>query len=267
MVEVFLFPTSLRKVLVLQSKFNTVLFTRESQLLQLKEASIILLDKPMNWTSFDAVKKLKYAISKQIGVRARKFKIGHAGTLDPLATGLLILCTGKATKLIQGIQDAPKAYEGTFQLGATTPSYDLETEVDQEFKTSDITPEACQKAAETFLGEIDQTPPIFSAIWVDGKRAYKLARKGEEVKLKSRKVTLHNFKVDASALPMVKFEVACSKGTYIRSLANDFGKALNNGAYLSSLRRTAIGEHKVSDAWQIEEFIEFINTFERHESI
>tara|TARA_B110000459_G_scaffold64160_1_gene71876 strand:+ start:28059 stop:28793 length:735 start_codon:yes stop_codon:yes gene_type:complete len=244
-----------------------LIFTRESQLLQLKEASIILLDKPINWTSFDAVKKLKYAISKQIGVKARKFKIGHAGTLDPLATGLLILCTGKATKSIQGIQDAPKSYEGTFELGATTPSYDLETEVDQKFSLEGLTESDCQEATKSFLGEIDQTPPIFSAIWVDGVRAYKLARKGEDVKLKSRKVSIHTFDVDAQQLPTIKFKVNCSKGTYIRSLANDFGAHLNNGAYLSSLRRTAIGDHKISDSWNIEDLIEFINTFERNESL
>lgn len=244
-----------------------MIFTRDSQLSQLKEASIILLDKPLNWTSFDAVKKLKYAISKQIGVKSRKFKIGHAGTLDPLATGLLILCTGKATKLIQGIQDAPKRYEGSFQLGATTPSYDLESEIDQTFNTDTISEEACRKAAQSFEGEIDQTPPIFSAIWVDGKRAYDLARKGKEVNLKSRKVQIHEFNIDPSQLPTVQFDVACSKGTYIRSLAFDFGQKLNNGAYLSSLRRTAIGEYKITDAWEIEELIDFINTFERHESI
>lgn len=244
-----------------------MLFTRESQLLLLKEASIILLNKPLNWTSFDAVKKLKYAISKQIGIKARKFKIGHAGTLDPLATGLLILCTGKATKLIQGIQDAPKRYDGTFELGATTPSYDLESEINQTFDPTNITPEACHQVADSFLGEIDQTPPIFSAIWVDGKRAYDLARKGEEPVLKSRKVTIHHFEVDPSHLPTIKFDVACSKGTYIRSLANDFGVKLNNGAYLSSLRRTEIGDYSLEDAWEIEELIEFINTFDRHESI
>lgn len=244
-----------------------MLFTRDSQLLDLKEASIILLDKPLTWTSFDAVKKLKYAISKQIGLKARKFKIGHAGTLDPLATGLLILCTGKATKLIQGIQDAPKRYTGSFELGATTPSYDLESDIDQTFPTEFITAQSCEELAKSFIGEIDQTPPIFSAIWVDGKRAYDLARKGEQPILKSRKVTIHNFQVDTSQLPSVQFDVACSKGTYIRSLAYDFGKKLDNGAYLSSLRRTEIGEHHVIDAWEIEELIEFINTFERHESI
>ena len=244
-----------------------MIFTRESQLLQLKEASIILLDKPINWTSFDAVKKLKYVISKQIGVKARKFKIGHAGTLDPLASGLLILCTGKATKSIQGIQDAPKSYEGTLELGATTPSYDLETEVDQKFSLEGLSEMDCHAAAKSFLGEIDQTPPIFSAIWVDGVRAYKLARKGENVKLKSRKVSLHAFDVDAHQLPTVKFKVKCSKGTYIRSLANDFGAHLNNGAYLSSLRRTAIGDYKISESWNIKDLIEFINTFERNESL
>lgn len=255
------------KVVLLQFKENYVLFTKNSDIQILKEASIILIDKPLNWTSFDAVKKLKYAISKKLGIKQRKFKIGHAGTLDPLATGLLIMCTGKATKLIQDIQDAPKVYTGSLMLGATTPSYDLETEVSESFDYSGITDEACQKASQNFVGEIDQTPPIFSAIWVDGKRAYDLARKGKDVVLKSRKVTISDFKVDTTQLPLVKFEVACSKGTYIRSLANDFGKALNNGAYLNSLRRTQIGEYKVDDAWQIEDIIELIHNFELDESL
>ncbi len=244
-----------------------MIFTKESNPLQLKEAGIILIDKPLDWTSFDVVKKLKYAISKKVGLKARKFKIGHAGTLDPLASGLLILCTGKATKLISGIQDARKTYTGSIMLGGTTPSYDLESEVDQEFDTSNITTEACEKVAKSFLGEIDQTPPIFSAIWVDGKRAYDLARKGEDVKLKSRKVTVDTFDIDTTDLPLVSFKVDCSKGTYIRSLANDFGAKLDNGGYLKSLRRTAIGEHQVDDAWQVDDFVEFINNFEVDESI
>ena len=251
----------------MQFKETRVLFTKNSDINILKEASIILIDKPLNWTSFDAVKKLKYAISKKFGIKQRKFKIGHAGTLDPLATGLLVMCTGKATKLIQGIQDAPKVYTGSLMLGATTPSYDLETEVDQQFEWSNITVEDCMEATKNFIGEIDQTPPIFSAIKVDGKRAYNLARKGVEVELKSRKVTITDFKVDASALPLVEFKVACSKGTYIRSLAHNFGEALHNGAYLNSLRRTEIGEYQVGDAWQVEDLIEFMAKFEVDESL
>lgn len=245
----------------------TVLFTRNSPLIQLKEASIILIDKPLNWTSFDVVKKLKYAISKKIGVKARKFKIGHAGTLDPLATGLLVLCTGKATKQIPSLQETLKQYTGTITLGATTPSYDLETKIDQTFDVSNITADDCQKAAQHFIGQIEQTPPVFSAIWVDGKRAYDLARKGEEPKLKSRLVTISQFDIATENLPDISFEVTCTKGTYIRSLASDFGKVLNNGAHLSSLRRTRIGEYQVDNAWQIEEFIDFINTFDTNESI
>lgn len=244
-----------------------MLFTKNSDIQSLKEASIILIDKPLHWTSFDAVKKLKYAISKKFGLKQRKFKIGHAGTLDPLATGLLILCTGKATKLIQGIQDAPKVYTGSLMLGATTPSYDLETEIDQKFEVQAITPNDCQEATKQFIGEIDQTPPIYSAIWVDGKRAYNLARKGVEVELKSRKVHITDFKVTTAELPLISFEVACSKGTYIRSLANDYGKALNNGAYLNSLRRTKIGDYQVDDAWEIADFLEFIAKFTVDESL
>lgn len=244
-----------------------MIFTKESNPLQLKEAGIILIDKPMNWTSFDVVKKLKYVVSRKLGLKARKFKIGHAGTLDPLATGLLILCTGKATKLISGIQDAPKTYIGSIMLGGTTPSYDLESEVERTYDTTSITQEACEEVAKSFLGEIDQTPPIFSAIWVDGKRAYDLARKGEDIQLKSRKVRIHQFDIETDELPQVNFEVACSKGTYIRSLANDFGARLENGGYLNSLRRTAIGAHQIDDAWQVEDFIDFIHNFELDESI
>jgi tRNA pseudouridine55 synthase len=255
------------KVVLLHFKETRVLFTKNNDIIILREASIILIDKPLNWTSFDAVKKLKYAISSKFGLKQRKFKIGHAGTLDPLATGLLVMCTGKATKLIQGIQDAPKVYKGSLMLGATTPSYDLETEVDQKFDYQNITIQDCEEATKKFIGEIDQTPPIFSAIKVDGKRAYKLARKGVELELKSRKVTITDFKVDTRELPLVNFEVACSKGTYIRSLAYDYGKALNNGAYLNSLRRTQIGDYSVEDAWQIDEFIDFIAKIEVDESL
>jgi tRNA pseudouridine55 synthase len=255
------------KVVILHFKLKTVLFTRSSNLNILKESSIILIDKPLNWTSFDAVKKLKYAVSKKFGLKQRKFKIGHAGTLDPLATGLLIMCTGKATKLIQGIQDAPKVYTGSLMLGATTPSYDLETEVDKKFDYQNISAEDCEAATAQFIGEIDQTPPIYSAIWVNGKRAYDLARKGIDVVLKSRKVTITEFKVGVNSLPLVDFEVACSKGTYIRSLAHNYGAALNNGAYLNSLRRTAIGDYQVSDAWAVEDFIEFVQNHELDEGL
>lgn len=244
-----------------------MIFTPEHTLNDLKEASIILIDKPLHWTSFDAVNKLKYAISHALKIKQRSFKIGHAGTLDPLATGLLILCTGKATKLIQDIQDAPKIYTGSFMLGATTPSFDLETEVNNTFPTENICSEACEQVAQTFLGEIEQVPPVYSAIWVDGKRSYDLARKGEAVALKSRKVTVTQFKVDTQALPLVNFEVHCSKGTYIRSLAHDFGQKLNNGAYLKSLQRTEIGKYSIENAWTVEKFVEHVKHLANHESI
>ncbi|MCB9256590.1 MAG: tRNA pseudouridine(55) synthase TruB [Chitinophagales bacterium] len=233
----------------------------------LAEAGIILLNKPLEWTSFDAVNKLKYRISKKLGLKTRKFKIGHAGTLDPLASGLLILCTGKATKQIQEIQDAEKTYTGTFYLGATTPSYDLETEIKENFSIDHITEEDCTQAAQSFLGEIDQVPPIYSAIWVDGKRSYELARQGLDVALKSRKVSIKAFEVNATKLPLISFKVRCSKGTYIRTLANDFGKSLHNGAYLNSLIRTEIGEYKLEDAWNMEELIAHLDNYSLDESI
>lgn len=244
-----------------------MIFDKHSNINILAEASIILLNKPLEWTSFDAVNKLKYRISKKLGLKTRKFKIGHAGTLDPLASGLLILCTGKATKQIQEIQDADKTYTGSFVLGATTPSYDLETEINENFPIDHIQEEDCSEVAKSFLGEIDQIPPIYSAIWVDGKRSYDLARKGLEVELKSRKVKINNFQVDASNLPLVSFKVGCSKGTYIRTLAYDFGKQLKNGAYLNSLVRTEIGKYKLEDAWDMEELIAYLDNYQLDESI
>jgi tRNA pseudouridine55 synthase len=210
------------------------------------EGQILLLDKPLTWTSFQLVKKVRYLVKVK--------KVGHAGTLDPLATGLLIICTGKATKKIQGIQDAEKEYTGTFTLGATRPSYDKETEIDQKFDISGITEEQIHETASKFTGVIEQTPPIFSAIKVKGKRAYEHARKGEDIKLKPRNVIIREFEITDISLPEVSFRVTCSKGTYIRTLANDFGKALNNGAYLSSLRRTKIGDYSIENSLQIEEF-------------
>ena len=244
-----------------------MIFTKQTPLSELKESSIILIDKPLTWTSFDVVKKLKYAICHKFNLKQRKFKVGHAGTLDPLASGLLILCSGKATKQIQVIQDAPKVYTGSLMLGGITPSYDLETEIIESFPTEEITKEACEAVAQSFLGESDQTPPIYSAIWVDGKRAYNLARNGEDVKLKSRKVNITAFDIDTSELPLVKFRIACSKGTYIRSIAYDFGQRLNNGAYLKSLCRTEIGEYKLSNAWNLEEFVDYVKNHELNESI
>ena len=220
------------------------------------EGEVILIDKPLDWTSFDVVNKIKFALKKKYG----KIKIGHAGTLDPKATGLLIMCTGKKTKDIQQIQDAEKTYTGTFFLGATTVCFDTEKEVDETFDISQITTEEIQKTALTFLGEQQQFPPIFSAVKIEGKRAYDLARAGKTVETKSKSITIKKFDLTKIELPLIDFHVECTKGTYIRSLANDFGKRLNNGAYLYTLRRTKIGNYSVDDAYTIEEFIEKIES-------
>lgn len=216
------------------------------------EGQVLLVDKPLTWSSFQAVNKLKYVLKKAFGLK--KFKIGHAGTLDPLATGLLIICTGKFTKRIQEIQAQPKEYTGTFFIGATTPSYDLETEIDMRFPTDLLSEEIVQKTTGQFLGEIDQKPPVFSAIKKDGKRLYEHARAGEEVEIASRKTTIYEFELTRIALPEVDFRVKCSKGTYIRSLAFDFGKALGSGAHLTALRRTKIGDYSVDLAKTPEAF-------------
>ncbi len=207
---------------------------------------ILLIDKPLEWSSFQAVNALKWAIRKKFNLK--KIKIGHAGTLDPLATGLLIICTGKFTKKIPELQGQVKEYTGTFTVGATTPSYDLETEVDQTFPTEHITEAAIKEATNQFLGEIDQVPPVFSALKKDGKRLYELAREGKEVDIKSRKVEIFEFEITRIVFPEVDFRVVCSKGTYIRSLAHDYGKVLGSGAYLSALRRTKIGDFNVDNA-------------------
>ncbi len=209
-------------------------------LLDIKEGGFLLIDKPLNWTSFDVVKKLRNV--------SRIKKIGHAGTLDPLASGLVIVCYGKYTKKIEGIQAQIKEYIGSFHLGKTTPSFDLETEVDGEFPTEHINTALLQSATKLFLGDIEQVPPQHSAIKINGKRAYEHARKGEEVELKSRTLNISKFEIDDTTFPTVSFLVECSKGTYIRSLARDYGLALNSGAYLSSLRRTKIGEYDVENA-------------------
>lgn len=207
---------------------------------------ILLIDKPLEWSSFQAVNALKWAIRKKFNLK--KIKIGHAGTLDPLATGLLIICTGKFTKKIPELQGQIKEYTGTFTLGATTPSYDLETEVNQTYPTEHLTETSIKEATKEFLGEIEQIPPIFSALKKDGKRLYELAREGKEVDIKSRKITISEFEITRIQLPEVDFRVVCSKGTYIRSLAHDFGKALGSGAHLSALRRTKIGDFNVNNA-------------------
>lgn len=218
------------------------------------DGKVLLIDKPLQWTSFQAVNKIRWHIKKKFGLK--KIKVGHAGTLDPLATGLLILCVGKETKNISTYQGQIKEYTGTFTLGATTPSYDLETEIDQTFPIDHITEELLNEITHQFLGEIDQKPPIFSAIKKDGKRLYELARKGQTTEISARKVTIFEFEMTKIDLPKVEFRVVCSKGTYIRSLAHDFGQALNSGAHLSVLRRTKIGDFSVSNAKSIESFVE-----------
>ena len=208
---------------------------------------ILLIDKPLHWTSFQAVNKLKYVLINKMGL-PKKFKIGHAGTLDPLASGLLLVCTGKFTKRITELQGQAKEYTGTFYIGATTPSYDLETEIDKTFDTSHIDEVLILETVKQFLGEIDQKPPIFSAIKKDGVRLYEHARAGETIEIASRKTTIHEFEIIRIALPEIDFRVVCSKGTYIRSLAYDFGKAMDSGAHLKALRRTKIGEYDVLNA-------------------
>jgi len=217
-----------------------------------KEGQVILIDKPLEWTSFQVVNKVRWLIRKSFDIK--KIKVGHAGTLDPLATGLLIICTGKLTKKIDTFQAQIKEYTGTFTMGSTTPSYDLETEIDQTFDISEITSEKIYEATKQFIGEIQQKPPVFSALKKDGIRLYEFARNGEEVEIPFRTVTISEFEITTIELPKIDFRIVCSKGTYIRSLANDFGKVLNNGAHLSALRRTRIGEFSVENAVGIEAF-------------
>ncbi len=218
---------------------------------------VILIDKPLKWSSFQAVNKLKYTLINKLKL-PKKFKIGHAGTLDPLASGLLIVCTGKFTKIISEIQGQAKEYTGTFHVGATTPSYDLETEIDKTFATEHITEALIHETVQQFIGEIDQKPPVFSAIKKDGKRLYEHARAGEEVEIASRKTTIHEFEITRIAIPEIDFRVVCSKGTYIRSLAFDFGLALHSGGHLTALRRTKIGDYDVKNAIDVTSFEESI---------
>lgn len=216
------------------------------------KGQVILIDKPLNWTSFQVVNKVRWLIRKQYGLK--KLKVGHAGTLDPLATGLLILCTGAMTKSIEEFQGQEKKYTGRLKLGATTPSYDLETQINAIFKYEHITEEMLYGALPQFTGTILQKPPIFSAIKKDGKRLYSLAREGKTTELPEREITIKEFALSAVELPDVEFNVRCSKGTYIRSLAHDFGAALDSGAHLTALRRTAIGSYDVAQAISIEQF-------------
>lgn len=219
-----------------------------------QNGQILLIDKPLEWTSFQAVNKIKYALINKVGL-PKKFKIGHAGTLDPLASGLLLICTGKFTKKISELQDQAKEYTGTFYIGATTPSYDLETQIDETFSILHIDDELIHETVKQFLGEINQKPPIYSAIKIEGVRLYEHARSGENVEIESRKTTIHEFEITRISLPEIDFRVVCSKGTYIRSLAFDFGKALNSGAHLISLRRTKIGNYLVENAIDVNLFV------------
>ncbi len=217
-----------------------------------QEGQILLFDKPLYWTSFDLVKKVKNIIRKNYGYK--KIKVGHAGTLDPLASGLMIICTGRYTKKITAIQESAKEYIAGFYLGKTTPSFDLETEVDGSYETAHIDRGMIIDALQSFEGEYDQVPPQFSAKSVKGKRAYDYARKGEKVELKSQRVNFYEIELLDFDSPLVEIRVLCSKGTYIRSLARDLGEWLDSGAYLSSLKRTAIGDYKLEDAMEIGDF-------------
>jgi tRNA pseudouridine55 synthase len=219
---------------------------------------VLLIDKPLHWSSFQAVNKLKYLLINKVGL-PKKFKIGHAGTLDPLASGLLLICTGKFTKRIAELQGQAKEYTGTFYIGATTPSYDLETEIDQIYATSHINDTLIHETVKQFMGEIDQKPPIYSAIKKDGVRLYEHARAGETVEIASRKTTIHEFEITRISLPEIDFRVVCSKGTYIRSLAFDFGKAMESGSHLTALRRTKIGSYDVEKAFSILDFEDSFN--------
>lgn len=221
---------------------------------------VLLFNKNLNWTSFDLVQRVRNKLCRKMGIK--KMKVGHAGTLDPLATGLMILCTGKATKNIEVLQLQEKEYLATFKLGATTPSFDMETEEDSKSDFSHVDEKTFKSALEKFIGEIEQIPPDFSAVKVKGKRAFEFARKGEPVKLKAKKIVIKEIEIEHFELPLVKIKVVCSKGTYIRSLARDIGNELKCGAYLSGLQRTRIGDFKLENAFDVDFFLEKLNLFE-----
>ena len=231
-----------------------------------EEGTVFLIDKPLDWTSFDTVNLVRALFKRFYGIR--KLKVGHAGTLDPLATGLLILCTGPMTKQIEDFQAQVKTYTGTMLLGQSTPTYDLESEPNAFFPTDEITPEQIEDARKKFIGDIKQYPPKYSAIKIKGKRAFDYARSDEEVELKARDIHIDDFKLNLDRFPEIDFEVTCSKGTYIRSLAHDFGRELGNGACLKTLRRTRIGDFRVEDAWQLEDLKnEIIATGEEYKNL
>lgn len=225
------------------------------------EGQLLLVNKPYKWTSFDVVGKIRNAF------KPLKLKVGHAGTLDPLATGLLIICTGKMTKQIDTFQAEEKEYTGTIVLGADTPTYDLESEPEQKFATGHLTEVQIREACKQFIGDIQQFPPAHSAVKIDGERLYEKARRGEEVELRVRNITISAFEITRIELPEVDFRVVCSKGTYIRSLANDFGIALGNAAYLSRLRRTRSGNFKIEDAWEVMELVNAIRALNPVKSV
>lgn len=222
------------------------------------DGQILLINKPLGWTSFDVVKKIKNLIRTKYSLK--KLKVGHAGTLDPLASGLLIVCTGKFTKRISELQGQAKIYTGDITLGGTTPSYDLETEIDTKFETNHITENLIKETTAQFIGEIEQKPPIFSALKRGGERLYEKARRGEIFEIEARKVNVHSFYIKIIEMPKVSFEIKCSKGTYIRSIAYDFGTALNSGAHLSKLCRTAIGNYQLADALDVSDFEKQLNS-------
>ena len=221
--------------------------------INIKEGELILIDKELNWTSFDVVNKIRYAIKKKFDIK--KIKVGHAGTLDPLATGLLIICCGKMTKSINNFSAMNKTYSGKITIGSTTPSYDLETKPNVHYPIDHIDEKLILKTAKKFVGKIFQTPPMFSAIKKDGVRLYNLARQGKEIKIDKREVSIDSFEITSFNLPEISFNITCSKGTYIRSLAHDFGKELNSGAHLSELRRINIGDYSVKDSVKVMDFI------------
>ena len=221
--------------------------------INIKEGELILIDKELNWTSFDVVNKIRYAIKKKFDIK--KIKVGHAGTLDPLATGLLIICCGKMTKSIDNFSAMNKTYSGKITIGSTTPSYDLETKPNVHYPIDHINEKLILKTAKKFVGKIFQTPPMFSAVKKDGVRLYNLARQGKEIKIDKREVFIDSFEITSFNLPEISFNVTCSKGTYIRSLAHDFGKELNSGSHLSELRRIKIGDYSVEDSVKVMDFI------------
>jgi len=224
-----------------------------------KAGEVLLFDKDLEWTSFDLVQRVRNSVCRKMGIK--KLKVGHAGTLDPLATGLMILCTGKATKQIESLQVQEKEYTATLKLGATTPSYDCETEEDSQNDFSHVTENVIEEVLEKFIGEIEQVPPVFSAVKVQGKRAFEYARSGEKLELKAKKIVIKTIELVKIDLPLVEIQVVCSKGTYIRALARDVGEALSCGAYLTQLRRTRIGNFQVEDAMKIDFFLQNLGTF------